>query len=459
MNKVLAIAAIAIRNAIRSRIVIMLLAALLLSIVGIPLTVKGDGTMAGYVQVLLRYTIGFASIILSLATIWAGCAAVSLEIQDRTLQLVVTKPVHRWQVWLGKWLGLVAMNAVLLAFCAAVSYGLLRWTTRPERLDEQQVTVLHDEILTARQEIIPARIDVEDEALARLAEIKASGELPPEAPESEVLEAVRRGLLRQYYSVPPGAIREWVFEYPAALEGNEPVLFRYRVSASQMNFEKIKGTWRVGREDNPKRYDIAKESVPSTPDSFLVPAEALAGGGNIIVEYVNDNDRPITAVFNPDDGLRMLVYAGSFAANFTRAFLVLFFQLMFLSAIGVTMGSLFSMPVASFAAFCLLLFTQASGYIKTVAEEAIVFHTHTHGGPPPEPGFWDAFFRAIFKVLNVVVAPLRGPNPLDLLADGRLIMWAWVGNVFVIKVILYSGLLALFSAWVLNRREVALPGT
>ena len=101
MNRILAIAGIAIRNAVRSRVVIILLGILLLVIIGLPLTVKGDGTIAGQVRILLSYTLGFVSFILSLATLWAGCAAVSLEIQEKQIHLVVTKPVRRVQIWLG----------------------------------------------------------------------------------------------------------------------------------------------------------------------------------------------------------------------------------------------------------------------------------------------------------------------------------------------------------------------
>src|SRR5436190_16992898 len=114
MSKVLAIAGIAIRNAIRSRVVVVLLGLLLVAIVALPLTIKGDGTIAGTVQVLLRYTLGAVTIILSIATLWAGCAAISMEVQEHQVHLVVTKPVYRAQLWLGKWLGLFILNTVLL---------------------------------------------------------------------------------------------------------------------------------------------------------------------------------------------------------------------------------------------------------------------------------------------------------------------------------------------------------
>ena len=90
MRKVFAIAGIAIRSAIRSRVVLVLLALLLIAIVALPLTIKGDGTVTGAVQVLLRYTLGAVNIILSIATLWAGCAAISAEVQEHQIHLIVT---------------------------------------------------------------------------------------------------------------------------------------------------------------------------------------------------------------------------------------------------------------------------------------------------------------------------------------------------------------------------------
>ena len=69
MTRILAIAGIAVRNAVRSRIVVILLAALLLAVVGIPLTIKGDGTVEGHIQILLRYSLGAATLLLSIATL------------------------------------------------------------------------------------------------------------------------------------------------------------------------------------------------------------------------------------------------------------------------------------------------------------------------------------------------------------------------------------------------------
>ena len=454
MTRILAIAGIAVRNAVRSRIVIILLAALLLAVVGIPLSIKGDGTVEGHIQILLRYSLGAAALLLSIATLWAGCAAVSLEIQQRRIHLLLAKPVHRWQVWLGDWLGLMLMNAALLAVCGGVTYGMLRWTTRDTTLAPEERRRLHSEILTAHRLAQPAPAVVDDEVRREFEALKTRGPFPESVPESQVYEAVRRAVLSRTYSAGPGGRHTWRFPIPPDAAGGHAAILRFRFSTSDLATDRIRGVWRVGREGAAARYEYAEESAPLGLHSFEVPAAALEGSGDIVVEYGNTHERPVTVLFNPDDGLQLLLHGGSFAANYARAILLLLFQLAFLAALGVTMGSLFSMPVASFCGLCLVILLQAAGYIESLAGETEIITSPVAGR-----AFWNTFFHVFFRTAHRVLGPLRGPNPLDLLADGLLISNRWLATVLTVRVLLYGGLLALLSAWILNRREMALPSS
>ncbi|MFH0954335.1 MAG: ABC transporter permease [Verrucomicrobiota bacterium] len=455
MRRVLAIAAIAVRSAVRSRIVILMMAILLMVIVGLPLTVKDDGTLSGHVQLLIGYALGLAALILSLATVWAGCAAVSVEIQNRQLHLVLTKPVRRIQVWLGKWLGLLFVNAVLLGVCGAGVYAMLRWSTRAELLSPADRQALRSEILTARRNVPAQPVNVDGTARREFERARDQKLIPPEVPESQAWQAIRQSLLTRAFSVPPGGKREWIFDLPPGAGRGRPLLFRFRFSSSQLGFENVTGLWRVGRRDSPTRFEYKAEMPPETPRSFSVPASAVEGSGPLVVEYSNVSESPVTVLFSPADGLELFVYETNFEANFARALLVILAQLAFIAALGVTAGSLFSMPVASFVAFCMLLIVQASGYISAMATQEIIFTSHAVIAT--EPTFWDAFFQTFFKALSVVVGPLHGPNPLDLLAAGEFITGAMLAHAVLVRAALYGGCLALLGWWILSRREIALP--
>jgi len=59
------------------------------------------------------------------------------------------KPIARWQIWLGKWLGIVSLNAALLALSGAcVLWACWNGARRNCRRAEQ--TVLREQVLVAR---------------------------------------------------------------------------------------------------------------------------------------------------------------------------------------------------------------------------------------------------------------------------------------------------------------------
>ena len=87
---------------------------LLVIVFGIPLLLKSDGTAKGTVQLVLTYTLGSTTALLGIASLWMGCGTLAREIEDNVMQMVAVKPVARWRVWLGKWLGIMLLNAALM---------------------------------------------------------------------------------------------------------------------------------------------------------------------------------------------------------------------------------------------------------------------------------------------------------------------------------------------------------
>jgi ABC-type transport system involved in multi-copper enzyme maturation permease subunit len=64
-------------------------------------------------------------------SIFASVDAVAGEITSHTVQTIVTKPVRRWQILLGKWLGYAAMLILYLTLLSGsligVTYALVRY--------------------------------------------------------------------------------------------------------------------------------------------------------------------------------------------------------------------------------------------------------------------------------------------------------------------------------------------
>src|SRR3954462_11878474 len=115
MQRVLAIAWLTWKAAFRFRLFLVLILLLLGAVVGLPLLIKDDGTARGFTQILLTYTLSAITALLGLSTLWLACGTLARDIEDCQIQMVAVKPIARWQIWLGKWLGIISLNALLLA--------------------------------------------------------------------------------------------------------------------------------------------------------------------------------------------------------------------------------------------------------------------------------------------------------------------------------------------------------
>src|SRR5881628_4265232 len=140
MQRCLAIAFLTWRAAFRFRLFWVLTFLLLASVVALPLLIKDDGTARGFTQILLTYTLSTITGLLGLSTLWLACGTLARDIEECQIQVVAVKPIARWQIWLGKWLGLMSLNAALLALSGSGVYALLQW--RATRLPPAEQAIL-----------------------------------------------------------------------------------------------------------------------------------------------------------------------------------------------------------------------------------------------------------------------------------------------------------------------------
>lgn len=471
MNKVLAIARVSLRNAARSRVVICLVLILLLANIGIPLSIKSDGTVGSLVHVLISYSLGLATLILAITTLWAGGASVAVEINDKTVQMIVTKPVSPWQLWLGKWIGLNIMNAGLLALCGAITFMMLHVNLKPSAWPPQQ----HEEaerLLSAREAIPPRRPDYAMEARRELDAQLKLGPLPEGVTEQDALRMIAQQKMFAASMVAPGANIAWDFGAAPATARDTALSLQYRFSSSSIGQAPIDGEWIIRAGDTIEPVRIARTSAPRTLNEFSFTLPATAADHPLVIEFHNLDHENTTVIFDINEGITLLVPRGGFAANYARGLLVLFGQLSLLAAIGVTAGCLFSLPVATFIAMFILLLTHMSGYIQEVANTGVFYeeHTHSHGhdhehdeqcdhGPAILAELSGQAQMILFKGLALIMEPLRPDNPLDALSTGRMVGHATTARALGGQGLLVALLIGAFAAQALKRRELALPST
>src|SRR6476661_5553355 len=115
MQRLLAIASLTVRAAFRYRLVVVMAALLIGGVVLLPVMIKDDGTARGFTQIVLTYTLALITALLGFVTIWLACGTLAREVEEAQMQMVAVKPVARWEIWMGKWFGIMMLNAILLA--------------------------------------------------------------------------------------------------------------------------------------------------------------------------------------------------------------------------------------------------------------------------------------------------------------------------------------------------------
>src|SRR5436190_19265009 len=159
MQRLLAITWLTWKAAFRFRLFWVMSVLLIGAVVILPIVIKDDGTARGFTQILLTYTLSVVTALLGFSTLWLSCGTLARDIEENQMQMVCVKPIARWQIWLGKWLGLVTLNAVLLAVAGSCVFFLLQFRAR--NLPPEQQRILREEVFVARGSIKEPQPDLE----------------------------------------------------------------------------------------------------------------------------------------------------------------------------------------------------------------------------------------------------------------------------------------------------------
>ncbi|HLH56301.1 MAG TPA: hypothetical protein VKY92_22120 [Verrucomicrobiae bacterium] len=455
MQRLLAIIWLTWKAAFRFKLFLVVAVLLLLSVIALPLLIKDDGTARGFTQILLTYTLSTASGLLGLSTLWLACGTLARDIEECQMQVVAVKPIARWQIWIGKWFGIVSLNAALLGIAGLSIFCLLQW--RASRLPEKEREVLRNEVLVARGSAKPASVDKEiDAATDEALQDRLKKSRVEHADLTEVRKQIREQIKAEYQVVPPGYTKMWTIDLGLAKNylRDQPLYLRVKFnSADKSPSGTFGGLWLVGV---PKKTALWRSEVmslaPDTFHEFAIDPNLFDENGILTIQFVNGNDTAL--LFPLDDGMEVLYREGGFGLNFVRGLGIIFCWMALLAALGLAAASFMSFPVAAFCAVGVLTLVFASGTMaNAVSEGTIANYNAEKGTKGHSPA--DVIVIPTFKSVLKVISLARDFSPIDSLSTGRSVTWAQLGAAFAQVVLLLSGCLAAFGIFVFNRRELA----
>ncbi len=466
----LAIVKQTIRSSVRSKVFHVLFGLILLSLFLLPVTVSGDGTAMGQLQIALTYSLGVVVALISTATLWLSCALLSREIESYSLHMVAVKPCPRWLVWTGKWFGVFVMHAGILILSAILILALVMWRVKNGDFSEAEMETVRNELLVGRRAFAPEWPEFRKLAAEEYKKRRANGTLdtnqPPGYAEAEILRRIKAN----HTEVAPGEARFWTYKGVSVIREKDILFLRYRMyagSTSQGSQRRMRGTWAVrdpSSKDKDRFIPAPREEMSGVFHELKMSPAIIdkSRDGLVVIGYRNppaneqiqwedvdeeERGKGVPVVFQLSDGPHLLVRVTGFTSNFIRSLILALFQIAFLSALGCTVGAAFSTPVAAFVAVAYLV-------IGMSVQAAVDAPLRDDLGRAEYKGAWDRTAHVVAQVVRAVVVSVDDLDATSDLARGRLIEYSRIGKTLLGMIVLRGGLIAAVGMWILTRREL-----
>lgn len=459
MKQIWAIARLTLKAAFRFKIVALLAIFLIISVFALPMLLKNDGTARGFVQILLTYSMGLTVTVLALSTLWLSCSLLARDIEDCRIQMLVVKPIARWKIWVGRWVGIMIVNVLLLGLSGAVVYGLLQY--RGTQLNEDQRHILSNEIFVARGSAKEPPVDL-TAAVEEVYQQRIKQSANENALDKDLLRKQIKEMLKyQYQLVPSGMMRKWEIPLGSAASHlrDKPLYLKTKFIAMSHNstFEDTRSfpmRWEIGPENSPQTVRMEVLMTPNMSHELKLPPNLLDENGVLNVRFINHQEE--TFFFDMNDGMEILYRQGSFWVNYIKGLVIMLCWLSLLASIGLAASSFLSFPVASFFAVSLLIFSLCTGTMSQVIEEGGIAGVNHETGKITHQGVFDKAFVTFFKGTRGMVNLVKDFSPVELLSQGRTITWGMLIAAIWQIVVMVGGLFAAIGMICLSRRELAL---
>jgi len=456
MQRLIAITWLTWKAAFRFRLFLVIAVLLLAAVVGLPILIKDDGTARGFTQILLTYTLSVITALLGLSTLWLSCGTLARDIEECQIQMVATKPIARWQIWLGKWLGIMSLNAALLALSGAGVYGLLQW--RAAKLPAAEQTVLREQVLVARGSAKEPNneADIESET-ERILQARLKNSPVDKADVPEVRKQIRELVRADFQLVPPAYSRQWRINLGFAKKflQHKPLQLRVKFNAAEKS---PSGTflafWQVGVPEKTRlwRTEVPMSLAPDTFHEFEIPPDLFDSQGVLTILFVNPNGTSL--LFPLEDGMEVLYPDSGFTLNFIRGLGIIFCWMALLAALGLMAASFLTFPVAAFFSLAMVVMVFSSGTLAEAVEAGTVVGGNGETGTMGHSAA-DMVLIPLFKALLTVINLVKTFSPVDALSSGRSISWTELGMAFGQIVVLLGGIISGIGILLFNRRELA----
>ena len=465
-RQIMAVAHTLLIEALRLRISIGFIGALLIILPLIPLWIDQREPLRYQIQTFISRGTGLVFVIAACLTLFLSCATVSFEIRDRQIWNVLTKPISRFQYMSGKILGLSVLNGIVLIVGGVAVFCYVQLLSTRAPADLQDASAVQNQVLVARATERPAyklmdveklrdivNSTIENDSLLKQAildGIKSEVDVAREIRSTKTTE-----FMAAQRTIEPGKSRSFEFTglQNARQSASQPTL-RYVFHISQDSSHDLFPVL-ISFGDSPA---FQVNYVPVQRNVVVIPIEAIREDGTLRVTLLNGGitsdgqiyPSPWSMNFDAD-GLEVLHRVGGFEANYFRAMLIDWVKLIFIASLGVAAASVLSFPVAVLLSVTIFIAASISPFLALALENYAI---------SPDSNILiqiSQFF--IEKVVGAVqwsLAPFAAAGSSTDLIDGRAITWTKVMSCIGQIGILWSFAVFMLGFLAFRKKEIAI---
>lgn len=469
---VTAVARTVLTEAVRMKLSGVFIVLLVFGLAGLPALLDPQEELRYRVQSFLQYAMGGTYVLVAMLTLFFSVATVAFEQRDKIIWQTMTKPVGAWQYVLGKWLGIVTLNACLLGVCGAGIFMFTEYLRAQPAIGERVAydsgaagpisedrLILETRVLTARRvvgatpPVLPDDPEFLNAAQEQIEQLRAADPSFADTPSelnfalSQLYEDVRR----RNRTVPPGQGRTFIFEGLGEAIGEQGVItFRFAIDAGTNRPDYTYKVTFVFDNQPP----VVRETALGFGQFITVGPWAVNDEtGEMAVQVYNADiftgeTNPSTISF-PDDGLEVSFPVGGFRANFLRVVTVLWIKLGFLAMVGIFTGTFLSFPVAGLVTAVTAAAAEGAAFIADGVDK---FATRNREG---ETLWFNTGIARIADLVSDAFLPYATMKPMDRLVEGLALPWneAFAGSGVVL---VWIGVLFGAAVFAMRRRELAI---
>ena len=439
-----------IRSVIRNYVFPLYMGVLLSGAIIFPLTIKGDGTLSGQLQISLNYTFGFIGVFLTLISLGLGSIGIVSEVESHQVDLVLTKPVPPYIFWLGKCFGIVILQGATLAFASILAYYTIMLKLRTSDYNREEFQKVDHEILVGRQIFLPKPIDVDHLVEKEFDKRFHSAPLPKSINHKAVRKELEREITLRMSEIPANSHKQWEFDRLPRKPESKLFHLRYRLYVdgdAGLDRRQTSGVWWILDPNTNAFYPIVQNSSSGAIQELPISPRMIDKNGVLILRYENRDPHAESVIFQRGDVPSLLLKVTTFLQNFLRAIVLLFLQIIFVTVLGCTASAIFSAPMAVFI---------SSSYIVLGLLVAVLnFTSFVQNSPSPEGIIYQitSIVRLITKHFTV---PLGEYYEFHRLARGELIGISRISRGFTNLILLRGMPIAFIGIWLLKKRELGL---